>query len=87
VIDQAKGILMGRHGMSADAAFDLLSKESQLANRTLRDIALDSSTGSSAAARTDAGNSARVFGRDITRAGDRNDSRAQPARRRRRDER
>jgi GAF domain-containing protein len=41
VIDQAKGILMGRHGMSADAAFDLLSKESQLANRKLRDIAQD----------------------------------------------
>jgi hypothetical protein len=30
VFDQAKGILMSRHGMSADAAFDLLSKESQL---------------------------------------------------------
>jgi hypothetical protein len=57
VIDQAKGILMGRHGMSADAAFDLL------------------------------GTSARVIGRDNTRAGDRDDSRAQPARRRRRDER
>jgi GAF domain-containing protein len=41
VIDQAKGILMGRHGMSADAAFDLLSKESQLTNRKLRDIAQD----------------------------------------------
>jgi AmiR/NasT family two-component response regulator len=32
---------MGRHGMSADAAFDLLSKESQLTNRKLRDIAQD----------------------------------------------
>ena len=41
VIDQAKGILMGRHGLAADAAFDLLSKESQLANRKLRDIAQD----------------------------------------------
>jgi GAF domain-containing protein len=41
VIDQAKGILMSRHGLSADAAFDLLSKESQLANRKLRDIAED----------------------------------------------
>ena len=41
VIDQAKGILMGRHGTSADAAFDLLSKESQLSNRKLRDIAQD----------------------------------------------
>lgn len=41
VIDQAKGILMGRHGISADAAFDLLCKQSQLANRKLRDIAAD----------------------------------------------
>jgi GAF domain-containing protein len=41
VIDQAKGILMARHGMSADAAFDVLSKESQLANRKLRDLAED----------------------------------------------
>ena len=41
VIDQAKGILMGRHGISAEQAFDLLSKESQLANRKLRDIAED----------------------------------------------
>ncbi|RBY95439.1 histidine kinase [Blastococcus sp. TF02-8] len=42
VIDQAKGILMARHpGMSADAAFDLLSKQSQLSNRKLRDIAAE----------------------------------------------
>ncbi|MGR6963522.1 ANTAR domain-containing protein [Geodermatophilus sp. URMC 61] len=41
VIDQAKGILMGRHGISGDAAFDLLAKQSQLANRKLRDIAAD----------------------------------------------
>ena len=41
VIDQAKGVLMGRHGISAEQAFDLLSKESQLANRKLRDIAED----------------------------------------------
>ena len=41
VIDQAKGILMSRHGISGDAAFDLLSKQSQLANRKLRDIAAD----------------------------------------------
>jgi GAF domain-containing protein len=41
VIDQAKGILMSRQGMSADAAFDLLSKQSQAANRKLRDIAQD----------------------------------------------
>jgi GAF domain-containing protein len=41
VIDQAKGILMGRHGVSADAAFDLLSKQSQLTNRKLHDVASD----------------------------------------------
>jgi GAF domain-containing protein len=41
VIDQAKGILMGRHGVSADEAFDLLSRQSQLSNRRLRDIAAE----------------------------------------------
>jgi GAF domain-containing protein len=41
VIDQAKGILMARHGLSADAAFDLLSKQSQVENRKLRDIATE----------------------------------------------
>jgi GAF domain-containing protein len=41
VIDQAKGVLMSRHGISADAAFDLLSKQSQVMNRKVRDIAQD----------------------------------------------
>ena len=41
VIDQAKGILMSRHGMSAEAAFDLLSRQSQVTNRKVRDIASD----------------------------------------------
>jgi GAF domain-containing protein len=41
VIDQAKGILMSQHAISADAAFDLLAKQSQLTNRKLRDIAAD----------------------------------------------
>jgi GAF domain-containing protein len=40
-IDQAKGILMSRHGISADAAFELLSKQSQASNRKLRDVAND----------------------------------------------
>jgi GAF domain-containing protein len=40
VIDQAKGILMGRHGISAEAAFNMLAKQSQVANRKLRDIAV-----------------------------------------------
>jgi transcriptional regulator with GAF, ATPase, and Fis domain len=41
VIDQAKGILMGRHGINADAAFDMLSAQSQATNRKLREIAAD----------------------------------------------
>jgi GAF domain-containing protein len=39
VIDQAKGILMGQHGVSADAAFELLAQHSQRTNRKLREIA------------------------------------------------
>jgi GAF domain-containing protein len=41
VIDQAKGILMGRHGISAEAAFDLLSKRSQTTQRKVRDLAAE----------------------------------------------
>jgi GAF domain-containing protein len=41
VIDQAKGILMGRHHCSPDAAFDLLVRQSRDTNRKLRDIAQD----------------------------------------------
>jgi GAF domain-containing protein len=41
VIDQAKGILMGRHRITADAAFDMLSTESQATNRKVREIAGD----------------------------------------------
>jgi GAF domain-containing protein len=40
VIGQAKGILMERHKISADAAFGLLVQASQDANRKLRDIAV-----------------------------------------------
>lgn len=39
VIEQAKGILMGRQGCSADEAFDILRRASQGRNRKLRDIA------------------------------------------------
>jgi AmiR/NasT family two-component response regulator len=39
VIGQAKGILMERHGMDADAAFDTLSRASQRLNIKLRDLA------------------------------------------------
>jgi GAF domain-containing protein len=41
VIDQAKGILMGRHGVTSEVAFDMLSKQSQVTNRKLHDIAQD----------------------------------------------
>jgi transcriptional regulator with GAF, ATPase, and Fis domain len=39
VIEQAKGILMGRHGCSADDAFKKLTRTSQHSHRKLRDIA------------------------------------------------
>ena len=39
VIGQAKGILMERHGISADEAFDRLTKVSQDTNTKVRDIA------------------------------------------------
>jgi GAF domain-containing protein len=41
VIDQAKGVLMARHGIAAGAAFDLLSEHSQRSNRKLREIAAE----------------------------------------------
>jgi GAF domain-containing protein len=46
-IEQAKGILMERHKLPAETAFDLLVKASQAQNRKLRDLADDLvSTGS-----------------------------------------
>ena len=39
VIGQAKGILMERHGITADAAFGVLSRVSQAENRKLAEIA------------------------------------------------
>jgi GAF domain-containing protein len=39
VIDQAKGILMERHKLTADQAFTLLAQVSMGANRKLRDVA------------------------------------------------
>jgi GAF domain-containing protein len=41
VIEQAKGILMARHGLSADAAFERLAKQSQVSNRKVRDVAVE----------------------------------------------
>jgi GAF domain-containing protein len=39
VIDQAKGILMSRHGITAADAFEVLRRRSQDENRKLRDVA------------------------------------------------
>jgi AmiR/NasT family two-component response regulator len=39
VIGQAKGILMERHGVTADAAFSVLSRVSQAENLKLAEIA------------------------------------------------
>jgi GAF domain-containing protein len=39
VIDQAKGIHMGQHGVSADEAFNILRRQSQRENRKLREVA------------------------------------------------
>lgn len=41
VIEQAKGMLMARHSIDADAAFDMLRSYSQNSNRKLRDVAAD----------------------------------------------
>lgn len=41
VIGQAKGILMARHGVDADGAFDRLRARSQAENRKLREVADD----------------------------------------------
>ncbi len=41
VIDQAKGILMGRHKLTADQAFQVLAQMSMKANRKLHSIADD----------------------------------------------
>jgi AmiR/NasT family two-component response regulator len=38
-IDQAKGVLMAKHGCSPDDAFQMLSEASQHANRKVRDVA------------------------------------------------
>ncbi|MEZ0491084.1 GAF and ANTAR domain-containing protein [Kineococcus sp. TBRC 1896] len=39
VIEQAKGVLMGRHGVDADEAFTMLATQSQHGNRKLRVVA------------------------------------------------
>jgi AmiR/NasT family two-component response regulator len=44
-MDQAKGILMVRHGCSPDEAFDMLSRASQRENRKVRELAESIVTG------------------------------------------
>lgn len=39
VIEQAKGVLMGRHKINAEKAFEMLSEQSQHAGRKLADVA------------------------------------------------
>jgi hypothetical protein len=39
VIEQAKGIIVARTGLSPDAAFDVLVRQSQHENRKLREVA------------------------------------------------
>ena len=41
VIEQAKGILIARHGLGDDEAFDRLRHQSQTENRKLRDVATE----------------------------------------------
>jgi GAF domain-containing protein len=41
VIEQAKGVLMARHGIDADTAFDRLRDSSQRRNQKLRDVAAE----------------------------------------------
>ena len=41
VIDQAKGVLVARHGCTPDKAFELLARASQRENRKVRDLAAD----------------------------------------------
>ena len=40
-IEQAKGIIIGSMGCTADEAFDILVKQSQHENRKLRDVAIE----------------------------------------------
>jgi anti-anti-sigma factor len=55
-IEQAKGILMARHGCSPEHAFVLLSRKSQRANRALHLIAMDVVTSTSRSANATAVN-------------------------------
>ncbi len=45
VIEQAKGVIMGAMGCTADEAFDVLRQQSQIENRKLREIAQEITSG------------------------------------------
>ena len=40
-IEQAKGIVMARHGLDPEEAFRLLAEQSQRSNRRVRDLAVE----------------------------------------------
>ncbi len=54
VIEQAKGVLIARHGCTPDEAFAMLSKASQFSNRKLRDLAEEIVTDTGARSRASA---------------------------------
>lgn len=68
VIDQAKGILMNRHHINADQAFEMLRSASQDLNRKLRDIAQALVDSVSQGKRTSAGNKRTARGPSLRRA-------------------
>jgi AmiR/NasT family two-component response regulator len=49
VIEQAKGVLMGRHGVDEKQAFELLRQQSQRLNVKLRTLATEVVSGAHAA--------------------------------------
>ncbi len=54
-IEQAKGILMAKHGVGAEEAFELLRTESNATNRKLREVAADLISGVKPTDSADAG--------------------------------
>ena len=69
MIDQAKGILMARHGLDADAAFAELTRRSQHANVKLREVARQLVEEVSGSAATPSGSAATPSGSAATPSG------------------